>query len=90
MVGGTLIRRGETCQSLRTVRKAVGYRVGFREKYPTYETVRRFYEDLMKAQRISTRTSHLMRITTILNYDKMQLIPGCEPVSAQSIVRPQQ
>jgi hypothetical protein len=69
---GIPIKRGQLIRSYRTIRKACGYRVGYRMKYPSFDTVRRICEELTKELRIEQRTVHAGTLFTICNYSTLQ------------------
>jgi len=69
---GIEIKRGQILRSLRTIKKDCGYKVGYRAKYPSLDTVRRVCEDLTKEQRIVQRSVHCGTVFTIINYNTLQ------------------
>ncbi len=69
---GVDLKRGQLIRSLRKIQKDCGYKVGYRMKYPTLDTVRRICEDLTKESRIVRRSVHQGYLITICNYDDLQ------------------
>jgi hypothetical protein len=78
---GIELNRGELIRSYRTIAKDCGYKIGYRLKQPSLDTVRRICEELTKELRIQQRTVHQGTIFTIINYNELQ------PVSKQRIER---
>lgn len=76
---GTQIKRGQLVRSYRKIAKDCSYRIGYRIKKPSLDTIRRICEDLMKAQRIVLRTVQGGTLITILKYDEMQQFSKHEP-----------
>lgn len=69
---GIPLKRGQLIRSYRKIREDCGYKVGYRMKYPSLDTIRRVCEDLTKELRISTRTVQAGTLITINNYNEMQ------------------
>jgi len=78
---GIEIKRGQLIRSYRTIAKDCGYKVGYRLKKPSYDTVRRICEGFTKAERIEQRTVQCGTLFTILNYDKLQPMKHNESVN---------
>jgi hypothetical protein len=78
---GIELNRGELIRSYRTIAKDCGYKIGYRLKQPSLDTVRRICEELTKELRIQQRTVHQGTVFTIINYNELQ------PVSKQRTER---
>lgn len=72
---GIELNRGELIRSYRTIAKDCGYKIGYRLKQPSLDTVRRICEELTKELRIQQRTVHQGTIFTIINYNELQPLP---------------
>jgi len=71
---GVNIKRGQILRSYRTIAEDCAYKVGYRIKKPSIDTVRRICEDLTKELRTVQRTVHCGTLITILKYDELQSI----------------
>jgi len=71
-VRGVAIKRGQILTSYRHLRKVVGYKVGYRMKYPAVSTVKSICEELTKDARTTLRTVHQGTLITICNYNDLQ------------------
>jgi len=69
---GISIERGQLIRSYRTIANDCSYKIGYRTKKPSYDTVRRVCEDLMKESRIHLRTVHCGTLITICKYNELQ------------------
>jgi len=69
---GIKIRRGQLIRSYRTIAKDCAYKIGYRLKKPSVDTVRRICEEFTKAGRIEQRNVQFGTLFTILNYNKLQ------------------
>ena len=69
---GVEIERGQLIRSYRTIASDCGYKIGYRLKKPSYDTVRRCCEDLTKDKRIVQRSVQYGTLFTILNYNDLQ------------------
>ena len=77
---GIPIERGQLIRSYRTIAKECGYKIGWRLKKPSHDTVRRVCEELMKEKRTVHSTVHCGTLFTILNYNELQLNPKARTV----------
>jgi hypothetical protein len=69
---GIEINRGELIRSFRTIQNDCAYKIGYRLKKPSFDTVRRVCEDLTKELRIVQRSVHCGTLFKILNYNELQ------------------
>ena len=82
---GVEIKRGQILRSYRTIAKDCGYKIGYRLKKPSIDTVRRICEELTKDLRTRSRTVHCGTLFTIINYNELQ--PLSKTRSVQAIVQ---
>ena len=82
---GVEIKRGQILRSYRTIAKDCGYKIGYRLKKPSIDTVRRICEELTKDLRTRSRTVHCGTLFTIINYNELQ--PFSNTRSVQAIVQ---
>lgn len=69
---GVDIDRGELIRSYRTIQSDCSYKIGYRIKKPSFDTVRRICEELTKESRIVQRTVHCGTLFKIINYNELQ------------------
>ena len=69
---GQEIKRGQLIRSLRTIQDDCSYKIGYRTKKPSLDTVRRVCEALTKELRIEQRTVHTGTMFTVCNYNNLQ------------------
>ena len=72
---GIDIDRGQLIRSYRTISSDCGYKIGYRLKKPSIDTVRRICEALAKEERITLRSVQHGTLFTILNYNDLQPMP---------------
>lgn len=72
------LKRGQLITSVREMREALSYSVGYRKKYHTTDEIRRSYEGLVNAEMIAATKAVRGVVVTILNYDKYQDIDNYE------------
>jgi hypothetical protein len=80
---GIPIKRGQLIRSYRKIAKDCAYKVGYRLKKPSPETIRRICEELTKEERIRQRTVHCGTLITICNYDQDCGLDNSETVTGQ-------
>ena len=80
---GEKLKRGQLFRSYRTIANDCSYKIGYRTKKPSLDTVRRICEELTKDGRIELRIVRGGTIITVLNYDEMQCMKKSEPYDEQ-------
>lgn len=72
---GIKLKRGQLIRSYRIIAKDIGYKIGYRLKKPSPETIRRICEELTKEERIRQQTTRLGTLFTVCNYSNLQRFP---------------
>lgn len=66
------LKRGQFVTTIKDMREAMAYKVGYRTKTPTIDQIRSAYEAFTKATMITTTKTTRGMVITILNYDLYQ------------------
>lgn len=66
------LKRGQFLTSIREMREAMSYKVGYRKKVPTVDQIRSAYEAFTKASMITTTKTTRGMVVTVLNYERYQ------------------